>query len=371
MGPRTLRPSPVTYPSTTPSDLPRELYAVLQLLALEVGAPLEVVRAAAEQVLASGLAGPRLTIAWHADEPLAAGASHVEAALAEVDRARRRLAPRTAVVHALQTKGLLLSPAWCDLLARWDVRVGVELDGPAALHDAGRGAPTHARVLQGVELLRSAGVGFHAVAAVRRASLERPDALYDFFRGADIRHVRLTLEAPGASDAEVARFFGRLLTRALGDLPERRVSLRELDALAASLLDGRPRVAPPRRPESAPLRVLGVSRSGDWVTYSPALHAAPHPTLGSFVLGNVLTAPLVEGLPRLEAFDEEVQAGVAACRESCSYFDFCGGGAAASKLHELGRLSGTETSACRLGTKALVRGVLDALEAFARAVQSN
>ncbi len=363
----------MTHLSTTPAGLPRELVAVLQLLALEAAAPLEVVRGAAEQVFASGLAGPRLTIAWHGDEPLAAGLPSFESALAEVERARRLLAPRTVVVHAVQTKGLVLSPAWCELLARWGVFVGVELDGPAALHDARRAEPTHARVVAGVELLRRAGVEPHAVAAVSRASLEQPDALYDFFRRAGVRDVRLTLDELGAPDAEVARFFGRLLTRALGDLPERRVSVRELDTFAASLLDGRPRVPPPRRLESAPMRVLGVSRSGDWVTYSPALLGAPHPTLGSFVLGNVLTTPLLDGLtsPKLGALDEEVRAGVEACRASCSFFDFCGGGAAASKLQELGRLSGTETRACRLGTKALVRGVLDSLEAFARSVQSN
>ncbi|WP_202798825.1 hypothetical protein [Saccharopolyspora spinosa] len=52
----------------------------------------------------------------------------------------------------------------------------------------------------------------------------------------------------------------------------------------------------------------------------------------------------------------EFRDGVDRCRETCSFFEFCGGNQPANKYFEHGRLDGTETDYCRHGKMALIEG---------------
>ena len=42
------------------------------------------------------------------------------------------------VVHSFQTNATLITDEWCDLFERWQVSIGVSVDGPRELHDAQR-----------------------------------------------------------------------------------------------------------------------------------------------------------------------------------------------------------------------------------------
>ena len=85
------------------------------------------------------------------------------------------------------------------------------------------------------------------------------------------------------------------------------------------------------------------------------------PRYGDFSSGNVLATPLAEilagasGTPWVGEFLD----GVEACRSSCPYFGFCGGGHAANRYFEQGRFSGTETEHCRNSKIYLLEGVLE------------
>jgi uncharacterized protein len=59
---------------------------------------------------------------------------------------------------------------------------------------------------------------------------------------------------------------------------------------------------------------------------------------------------------------EDIEAGVAMCRESCEYFSVCGGGEPVNKLAENGTFVSTETTYCRLTKMRATDLVLDALE---------
>ena len=59
---------------------------------------------------------------------------------------------------------------------------------------------------------------------------------------------------------------------------------------------------------------------------------------------------------------EDIQAGVAMCRDSCEYFSVCGGGEPVNKLAENGTFISTETTYCRLTKMRATDLVLDALE---------
>jgi uncharacterized protein len=58
----------------------------------------------------------------------------------------------------------------------------------------------------------------------------------------------------------------------------------------------------------------------------------------------------------------DIVAGVKQCRETCEYFDVCGGGAPANKLFEKGSFSVAETRFCEQSLKIPTRIVLKDLE---------
>ena len=62
----------------------------------------------------------------------------------------------------MQTNGTRLSDEWLAFLRDHDIGVGVSLDGPPEIHDARRvdaaGRPTSARVREGIERMRAAGI---------------------------------------------------------------------------------------------------------------------------------------------------------------------------------------------------------------------
>jgi uncharacterized protein len=50
------------------------------------------------------------------------------------------------------------------------------------------------------------------------------------------------------------------------------------------------------------------------------------------------------------------------CRETCAYFDYCGGGAPVNKYFENGRFDSTETMFCRFSKQAIFDVVLNKVE---------
>ena len=88
-----------------------------------------------QQVFASGWAVPQLTLIWHAGEPLVLPVSYYEDAFAAIAALRP---PQVQLRHAIQTNGMLITPQWCELFRKWQVGVGVSIDGPRAMHDAYR-----------------------------------------------------------------------------------------------------------------------------------------------------------------------------------------------------------------------------------------
>ncbi|MFE1246886.1 FxsB family cyclophane-forming radical SAM/SPASM peptide maturase [Streptomyces sp. NPDC058735] len=119
---------------------------------------LAVVRAAArrigEHATVHGLR--TIHVVLHGGEPLLVGVGHMAGLLEAV----RDAAPAgTRVLFELQTNGTLLSDAWLDLFERYEVAVGVSLDGPPPANDRHRltqaGQSSAASAVRGIELLRS------------------------------------------------------------------------------------------------------------------------------------------------------------------------------------------------------------------------
>jgi uncharacterized protein len=339
---------------------------------------LPVIEATVRNVIGSGLVSERLSIAWHAGEPLAVGPDFYRRAFACIDTV---VNGRYPVRHSIQTNAMLIDQEWCDLFAQHDVKVGVSVDGPAFVHDRNRrtrdGKGTHAKAMRGVACLLRNAVPFHAIAVVTAFSLPYPDEIFGFFLREGFREVGFNIDEREGEhrhssmgiehEHQYHRFLERL--RELSIAANDRMRIREFDEARSVILHGLDSVdvAGARYPHNAqvlPLEILSVDHAGNFSTFSPELLGQRRAAYNDFVFGNVLEDP-VESVFFNPAFLEmyrQVIAGVEQCRVGCEYFDLCGGGAPANKLYENGSFDSSETAYCRNVVMAPLRVMLADLE---------
>jgi len=333
----------------------------------------EVLRAIYRNLFASRLLAREVTIVWHAGEPLAAGRAFYESAFRF---AGHTPPPSRQMIHSIQTNGTLIDQGWCDLFKTHSIRVGVSLDGPAFLHNARRktrsGAGTHDRVMHGIALLQSNEIPFHVITVLTRDHLNHADELFAFYLRNHIQRVAFNIEeiegahTSSSLKAEAVescyRAFLKRLYRTAED-SRRQLRVREFDGLMSFLRVPEGRIE--HSFQAAPFGILNVDCRGNFSTFSPELLGMKSSVYGDLILGNVLEDTFESALAteKFRRMNEDVQAGVEACRQSCAYFALCGGGAPANKYWENGSFRSTETMYCRLTKQALVDVVFEELEA--------
>lgn len=312
-----------------------------------------------------------LVIAWHAGEPLTVPLSFYESAFALLERIAP---PGFQVEYWFQTNATLIRQEWCDFFRRWNVRVGVSVDGPKWIHDANRvdrhGKPTHDRVLRGIQCLQSQNIQFSTITVLTETALDYPDDIWSFFRDLGVTSLAFNLEdiegenrssslSAQTAPARVEAFFRRLLE--LRDHENPSVQIREVDCFIDGIAESRQEF---RRVENVAPCVINVAWNGEVSTFSPELMGMKHQRYGDFVFGNVATATLDHLLADAEFLTvaNDIEAGVAQCREACDYFCLCGGGTPSTKLFENGTFNSAETLACKLRVKSIGNVVLDFLE---------
>lgn len=132
--------------------------------------------------------GPQVHFVWHGGEPLLAGLGFYRRV---VELQGRYLPEGWRVLNSLQTNGTLLDDAWCEFLGANRFAVGISIDGPPELHDAGRpdrqGRPTSDRVLRGFRLLRAHGIDPDVLCALNARNAGFPELVYRFFLDLDVR----------------------------------------------------------------------------------------------------------------------------------------------------------------------------------------
>lgn len=332
-----------------------------------------------DAVFQSRRLGHRITFVWHAGEPLTAGRAFFEHAFAETAR-RAALGPKRHISHSIQTNGLLLDARWLELFRRYQVQLGLSIDGPKFLHDRHRktrdGRGTHAAAMRAVKLLEMEGYPFSALMVVTREALAHADAIYDFFCTTGARSLGLNVEeSEGAHasssladrrlDAEVRAFWRRLLQRQRRNPPG--LPIREFGRFGRLLQPGtriEPRSMRVDNDSVRPFAIVSFDVNGRVGVFCPELLGAPSPRFGDFVLGHIGDVRIDEVLDsaRGQLLAREIAAGVERCRRECSYFAFCGGGQPANKFFEHGRFDVTETAYCRTHEQRVVDAVIDQLE---------
>ena len=127
-----------------------------------------------------GASQQNISFCWHGGEPLMAGLPFFEKAM----ELQRKYAGDKVIENTLQTNGILVNDAWCSFFKENKFLIGLSLDGPEDIHDAFRrdcgGAPTFARVMKAVELMKKHGVEFNILATVNARSEERGAEVYKF-----------------------------------------------------------------------------------------------------------------------------------------------------------------------------------------------
>lgn len=123
-----------------------------------------------------------VSFCWHGGEPLMAGLTFFRRAM----ELQKKYAGDKVVENSLQTNGVLLNEEWCSFFIDNNFLIGLSLDGPEDIHNAFRrdcgGAPTFARVMKGVELMKSRGVEYNILSTVNSHSEERGAEVYRFLR---------------------------------------------------------------------------------------------------------------------------------------------------------------------------------------------
>ena len=315
----------------------------------------------------------RLTVVWHAGEPLVLPIEFYREAFAIFAAFER---PGLEIAQDFQTNGTLLDDAWVEFIATSGARIGVSIDGPERFHDryrrTRRGRGTHARVLGAIERLIAAGIDFHVITVLTADALSAPDEFFDFYVAHGIRNVGFnveeiegphtvsTLQAPDSRDA-YASFMRRIMARVSAS-PPGTLSIREITGAFGMIADSV--LASRRNQQIEPLGIVSVDVDGHLSTFSPELLGARWPEYGNFLFGNVHEHSLDDVLahPALLRTHAAINAGVRHCADTCAYFDFCGGGAPANKLFENGDLATSETLYCRLTKQTLFDVVLEDLE---------
>lgn len=335
-------------------------YCYLPFRKKRIEMPVEVAQAVATS-LAEQPSGHVTEVCWHGGEPLAIGPEKLAALMAPFEGLRRAGRMR----HSLQTNATLINDAWCDMFLEHDVAVGVSIDGPADLNAervdwAGR--PTFDRIVTGIGKLRKRQLRFSLIAVVGSGT-GRADELLDFLAGLGPTSIGLNIEElEGVNTSrpqpapERARAFWEAVFAWSTAHPD--VEVRELDRLAhylRTIRSGGRESWEAHRYDPLPT----VSVNGDVVLLSPELAGIRDEHYGDFLAGRVLAESLTEilaGAWRLPYVSEFLD-GLAACRDTCGFFDFCRGAQAGNRYFENGRFDSTETNYCRTSKQELVRAL--------------
>jgi uncharacterized protein len=330
------------------------------------------VRRTIDLMLDASLISSKISVVWHAGEPLALGATK----FAQLIEACNSSLPSTSEVnHHVQTNAMLINQDWCSLFKRLDISVGVSIDGPREIHDVHRvtrnSGGSFNQTMYGIQQLRDAGIPFHAIAVISKEWLSAPEVLVDFFSTLGAISIGFNVEELEGVNMESRLFestinaeFGSCLRTLFEGISRRapELPIREIEDIAGWVMHAGDEQSI-ANPQVTPFSIVTVLANGGAYTFSPELAGFKSAQHGSFSLGNVIEADFEFKIPqRMEAMVAEIESGVAKCAAGCTYFDYCKGGAPANKYFENGTFDCTETQYCRTYIKQRVDVVLGMLE---------
>lgn len=334
--------------------------------------PPSIVSKAAQGVVDAGWVGDRVSVVWHAGEPLAVGPEYLE----QLIDACSPLQAAAHVQQCIQTNGILISQRFCEIFKERDVRIGVSIDGPRDLHDRHRltrgGKGTFDTVMRGIAALRDHGLGFDVICVLTSHSLDRATELYEFFTALGASSVGFNVdEIEGTnrfSSMNNDSFFERLSafweTMFRTHFKRHAFMLREADTLVDAIRYGEPGKA--RNQQTNPFSIVTVDVNGSVGTFSPEILGHRDLRYGDFSIGNICSESMgqMATSARFLNMKMEIESGVRRCSQQCSYYELCGGGAPSNKMFEHGTFDVTETKYCRATKMVVVDSLINVAKLY-------
>ncbi len=129
---------------------------------------------------------------WHGGEPLLAGLEFYEKVIALQQTFKK---PHQEVFNGLVTNATLIDRKWAVFFRDNKFGIGVSLDGPREIHNRYRlfpnGQGSFDRVMEGIKILKKAGVDFHILCVITNPTTKDPKKLFDFFAEEKITEINL------------------------------------------------------------------------------------------------------------------------------------------------------------------------------------
>ncbi len=323
----------------------------------------------------SNLIDQQFTVVWHAGEPLTMPIAFYESAFQKIAQLNQNFNKnRCQISHSFQTNGTLINQAWCDLINKYQLQIGVSLDGPAFIHNAHRktrkGMGTHACTMKGISLLKANKIDFHVISVLTQDSLNFPEEIFNFFLEHEIRQVGFNIEEKEAANTSsslerigVEEQYRAFMMRfyELVKSTNEYLKVREFENIKNLICYGIPNGY---KGQFIPFTIISIDYQGNFSTYSPELLSMSSQIYGNFILGNVLNNSFesVCETDKFKRINQDIQVGIDLCQRTCEYFSVCGGGAPSNKYFENGSFASSETMYCRYNTKIITDIILKDIE---------
>jgi uncharacterized protein len=296
-------------------------------------------------------------LVWHAGEPMVLPVSYYEEMFELI---KRKAGPDLEVRHAFQTNATLLTDAWCELIKKWKVNLGLSIDGPAEFHDLNRkyrnGTGSFAAAHRGMQLAKKHGLPFHLISVLTPQSLQEPDKMFEFYEREGIDQVCFNIEEKEGVNAESEviespRFealYRTFLKRFFELTWQRRKTMivREFEIPFLFIQGYGSEIG---NPQAEPFHIISIDCEGNMSSFSPEMLGLEHKSYDTFSFGNVLRDEFDAIAKRIDESKvyADIRAGVKKCERECQYFKMCGGGAPVNKIYENDSADSTETVYCR------------------------
>lgn len=134
--------------------------------------------------------GDILSLAFQGGEPTLAGLSFYQFFIDHVNSQKKKV----QVNYAIQTNGMVINHAWCQLLKENDFLVGLSMDGPAIFHNEGRvdwkQRGTFERVKKTKELFDLYGIEYNILTVLTNEIASHPEEIMSFVKEEKIKFIQ-------------------------------------------------------------------------------------------------------------------------------------------------------------------------------------
>ena len=134
--------------------------------------------------------GDILSLAFQGGEPTLAGLSFFKSFIAHVKSQEKQV----QVNYAIQTNGMVINHAWCQLLKENDFLVGLSMDGPAIFHDESRvdwkQRGTFERVKKTKDLFEEYGIEYNILTVLTNEIAYHPAEIMSFLKEEKIKFIQ-------------------------------------------------------------------------------------------------------------------------------------------------------------------------------------